>query len=246
MNAFKRFILLTFLVSAQLLSFSAWSASSILDDPQRYGPDKARDITSKPLEIIKFAEIKEEMHVLDLFGGDGYYSEILSKVVGPQGKVFLHNNKAYLSYIEQELQKRMARGKFVNLVKYVHEADNLLLHDESLDSIFYVMGYHDLYHKTDNWDVDRDLLIKQLYKALKPGGTLLVIDHSAPIGTGSSYSQTKHRIAPELVVKELKSHGFKFSKQTNILANPEDDYELTPFDPKVFRKTDRFVLLFRK
>ena len=246
MNAFKRFFIFTFIMTAQLTALPASSNTSILDDPERYGPDKARDITSKPLDIIKFAEIREDMHVLDLFAGDGYYSEILSKIVGSQGKVILHNNKAYLSYIEQELQKRMNRGNFVNLVQYVHEANDLLLHDESLDSIFYVMGYHDLYHKADGWDVDKDLLFKQLYKALKPGGTLLVIDHSAPIGTGFTYSQTKHRIAPELVLKELKSYGFRFSKQTDILANPGDDYELTPFDPKVFRKTDRFALLFTK
>ncbi|WNC73181.1 class I SAM-dependent methyltransferase [Thalassotalea psychrophila] len=232
-----------------LLSFSAFSyanSSTLLTEPHRSEQDKIRDKTSKPIDIIEFSGIKPEMHVLDLFAGAGYYSEILSHAVGPQGKVFLHNNKAYLSYVGQELQKRMSDGNLTNVVQYVHEADDLLLQDDVLDSIYFVMGYHDLHHITEGWDIDQDNLLKQLYKALKPGGTLLIIDHSAPIGTGTEYSQEKHRIAPEYVVKELKNYGFHFVKQTDVLANPKDNYELSPFDPEVYRKTDRFVLLFRK
>ena len=232
-----------------LLGFSALSyanPSTLPTEPHRSEQDKIRDKTSKPIDIIKFSGIEPEMHVLDLFAGAGYYSEILSHVVGPQGKVFLHNNKAYLSYVGQELQKRMGDGNLTNVVQYAHEADDLMLQDNVLDSIYFVLGYHDLHHVTEGWDIDQDSLLKQLYKALKPGGTLLFIDHSAPIGTGTEYSQEKHRIAPEYVVKELKDYGFHFVKQSDILANPQDNYELSPFDPKVYRKTDRFVLLFRK
>ncbi|WOH39329.1 class I SAM-dependent methyltransferase [Thalassotalea fonticola] len=237
------------IIAILLLNTSAFSYANSVDllaQPHRSEQDKVRDKTSKPLDIIEFSGVKPDMHVLDLFAGAGYYSEILSQVVGPQGKVFLHNNKAYLSYVGQELQKRMADGSLTNVVQYVHETDDLLLQDNVLDSIFFVLGYHDLHHVIDGWNIDQDKLLKQLYKALKPGGTLLIIDHSAPIGTGIEYSQEKHRIAPEYVVRELKDFGFHFVKQTDVLANPKDNYELSPFDPEVYRKTDRFVLLFRK
>lgn len=242
-NQFKLIITVLLLTTS---AFSYANSVDLLAHSHRSEQDKIRDKTSKPIDIIEFSGIKAEMHVLDLFAGAGYYSEILSQVVGPQGKVFLHNNKAYLSYVGQELQKRMADGSLTNVVQYVHEADDLLLQDNVLDSIFFVLGYHDLHHITEDWNVDRSKLLKQLYKALKPGGTLLVIDHSAPTGTGVEYSQEKHRIAAEYVVKELKDYGFHFVKQTKVLANPNDNYELSPFDPEVYRKTDRFVLLFRK
>lgn len=238
-----------FMLSLTCCAFVAVSEntnSNVLASLDRSKQDKARDLTSKPIEIIKFSGIKPGMHVLDLFAGAGYYSEILATIVGPQGKVFLHNNKAYLNYVGKDLQTRLHKNTATNIVQYVHEADNLLLQDNALDSIFFVLGYHDLHHTAKDWNINTDKLLSQLYKALKPGGTLLVVDHSAPIGTGTEYSQDKHRIAPEYVIKELKTFGFIFAKQSDVLANPEDDYELGPFNPQVYRKTDRFVLLFRK
>lgn len=237
------------LITLALFAFSAQTLANsalLLNTPHRSEQDKLRDKTSKPVEIIQFSGVKPEMQILDLFAGGGYYSELLSQVVGPKGKVLLHNNQAYLSYVGKELKQRMADGSLTNVVKYMQEADDLSLADNTLDSIFFVMGYHDMYHQTKGWDIDGDKLLKQLYKALKPGGTLLVIDHSAPIGTGIEYSQDKHRIAPEYVIKELKKYGFQFAKQSELLANADDDYEISPFDPKVYRKTDRFVMLFRK
>lgn len=245
MKLISKMIFILF-VSCMAFSGMAEPTSTLLDDPNRSKQDKARDVTSKPVDVLKFSGIKPEMHVLDLFAGGGYYSELLAKVVGPQGKVFLHNNKAYLTFVGKDLQTRMNKSTLTNIVQYVHEADDLGLQDNALDSIFFVLGYHDLHHKEKDWNINTDKLLTQLYKALKPGGTLLVIDHSAPIGTATEYSQDKHRIAPEYVIKELKNYGFVFAKQTDILANPEDNYELGPFNPKVYRKTDRFVMLFRK
>ncbi len=67
------------------------------------------------------------MVVADVLGGGGYYSEIISDVVGEKGKVYLHNNKAYMPYVKKELSARLTDNRLANVVRHDKEADNLEL-----------------------------------------------------------------------------------------------------------------------
>lgn len=212
----------------------------------RTASDLKRDKTAKPDEIIAFSGIKQGMVVADIFGGGGYYSELLSQVVGPQGKVYLHNNKAYLRFVDKELKARVKGNRLTNVIDYKREAEDLDFSDNSLDAIFFVLGYHDLYHRSDNWQVDANDFVTQLQKALKPGGLLLIVDHSAPEGTDTKHSQKLHRIDELYVKKELMSKGFEFIKAGEMLRNTQDSRKISPFRPEIRRKTDRFVQLFKK
>jgi predicted methyltransferase len=186
------------------------------------------------------------MVVADIFGGGGYYSELLSRIVGKDGKVYLHNNQAYLKFVGKELVARVKDNRLANVVDYKREADNLGFADSSLDAVFFVLGYHDMYHKTDKWSISPEHFINQLYKALKPGGLLLVVDHSAPVGSEARHSQKLHRIDEEFVKKQLTDKGFEFVKDSEILRNEHDSRLISPFRPEIRRKTDRFVQLFKK
>ena len=213
---------------------------------QRAQQDITRDAQSKGPEIVDMVGIKPNMQVLDILGGGGYYSEILSEKVGQGGKVYLHNNQAYMPYVEKELIARLSENRLENVTRWDKETDDLGLKKQNFDAIFFVLGYHDMYHTGKDWTIDKDDFLKQLNDSLKVGGKLLVVDHSAVAGSGFKHSQNLHRIDADYVKKELASLGYKLIEQSNILANPNDDRMGSPFSKELRRKTDRFVLVFEK
>jgi predicted methyltransferase len=216
-------------------------------DLGRSEADRARDATSKPADVLQFFGLEPGMQVIDLFGGGGYYSELVASVVGPTGGVTLHDNQAYLPYVGEELETRFADGRLGSVIRIVSEADNLQLPANSADMILMVMCYHDLYYVDDGWpEIDRKIFWDQVLAALKPGGMLAVIDHVAEPGTGSSAAQKLHRIDMDFAKHDIEAAGFVFVAESEVLRNPNDDHTLVVFDPAIRRKTDRFVYKFKK
>ena len=235
---------LTAVFTGLLLCGNAFAVS--IDNSERFDKDLKRDKTAKPVEVLKFSGVSKGMVVADILGGGGYYTELLSQVVGEKGKVYLHNNKAYMKFVEKELDKRLKNGRLANVVDYKREVSALNFKRNSLDAAFFVLGYHDMYHTSDDWSIDAKSFIEQIHKGLKPGGLLLIIDHSAPKGTGKKHAQKLHRIEESYVKDELEDFGFAFIKAGEMLRNPQDSRKISPFRPEIRRKTDRFVHLYKK
>jgi predicted methyltransferase len=213
--------------------------------PGRPVADLTRDITSKPAETLAMIKLAEGATVLDLLGGNGYFSELAAQQVGPTGKVLLHNNAAYHAFVGKAFDDRMGSGRLKNVVRYDREVDQLGLADNSVDAVLFVMGYHDMYHVGPKWKIDPKNLMGQVRAALKPGGLMLVIDHSAPVGSKLTHSQDNHRIDIAYVKDELRQFGFESVSESDVLANPQDNRLLSVFDPVIRGKTDRFVLVVR-
>lgn len=212
----------------------------------RTSSDIERDKTSLPAQVIQFAGVKEGQQVLDLLAGGGYYTELLAKTVGKNGHVVLHNNQAYMPYIGKELSARLDNNRLVNVTRLMSEANALNLGKEKYDVVFLVLGYHDFFVKDKNWSFPAKQVVPQIYQALKENGRLLVVDHVAQEGKGANDAQKLHRIEPEFAKKGLSTYGFRFIKSTDILKNPDDPLNISVFDPKIRRKTERFVFLFEK
>jgi predicted methyltransferase len=240
-----KLILLSVLMTQSTLSISAEQSFEFIKE-QRSASDILRDTGSKGPEIVELVGLKPNMTVLDVLGGGGYYAEVISEKLGENGKVFLHNNRAYMPYVEKELTARLFDNRLENVVRWDRETDNLGFEKQSFDAIFFVLGYHDMYHTAESWSINKDDFLKQLTESLKVGGKLLIIDHSAIKGTGTQHSQEMHRIDAEYVKKEVKGNGYKLIEQSRILSNPDDDRMGSPFSKEMRRKTDRFVLLFEK
>ena len=83
-------------------------------------------------------------------------------------------------------------------------------------------------------------------RILKPGGTFVVLDHSAAPGSPSSTGGTVHRIDPEIVRELARNAGFVFAGESDVLRHPEDNYDSNVFDPTVRRMTDRFLYKYTK
>lgn len=221
--------------------------ANAISNPARSDSDRERDKTSKPFEVLSFFGVKPGMHILDLFSGGGYYSEILSYIVGGKGKVVAHTNKAYEQYVEKEIAARFKNNRLAGIERLVSEIPDMKLGEEKFDMVLMVMIYHDVYFVSDNWPkVERDNYFAQIHRSLKPGGTLAVIDHSAKPGTGNSAAQDLHRIDEEFAKQDIESAGFKLERQSEVLRNSDDDRSIQVFDDKIRRKTDRFIYKFVK
>jgi predicted methyltransferase len=219
--------------------------------PGRDARDLERDARDRPAETLGLAGLSRGMRVLDVFSGGGYYAEIAARVVGESGKVYAHNNRAYLSFAGKALEARLAARPFPQLVRHDREIDEVGLAGE-IDLAVIAMAYHDAYWQPKpeegEWTVTRDPLMAALFAALRPGGRLLVVDHAAASGSGSgsSAAQELHRIDQAFASADFERAGFRFVRTTDALRNASDDRATKVFDPAIRGKTDRFALVFEK
>ncbi len=218
---------------------------SPLAQAERSKADLARDQTSKPFQVLEFMGLQPGDTVVDLFAGNGYYSEVLSEVVGEQGKVYLHNNQAYLAFAK-DLGPRVADNRLPNVEVYVRELEDFDIRSESVDMVLMVMTYHDVYFEQSGWTVTPATLFPTVKRILKPGGTLAIVDHHATPGTAKAAVQVLHRIDAEFAKTDIAARGFEFTGSSELLENPEDDFQKSVFDPQVRGKTSRFVYRFIK
>lgn len=215
----------------------------------RTDADREKDARRKPAAVMEFFGISPGMDVLDMFSGGGYYTELLSRVVGPEGTVVAHSNEAYKQFVGEEATNRYADDRLPNVDILMAENTALQMPDQAFDVVMMVLAYHDIYFvDPDNgWpQIDGPAFVAELFDALRPGGVLGVVDHYAAAGSPTETGGTQHRIDPAIVVAELESAGFVLEAQSDVLRNMEDDHSLHMGDPAIRGKTDRFVMKFRK
>ena len=220
-----------------------------LASPTRLEGDVARDAGRKPDEVLAFLGIGPGDVVLDMFSGGGYYAEILSHVVGPDGRVVAQSNKAYLNFVGDEFNKRHADGRLPNVDILMAENNELELPAERFDAVTMILAYHDVYNSDpeNGWDsIDVEKFLAEIYKSLKPGGIAGIADHVAAAGAPEETGGTLHRIDPALVIRDFEAAGFELDGQSNVLRNSNDDYAKVVFAPELRGKTDRFLMRFKK
>jgi predicted methyltransferase len=241
--------LLILTLGLSVLTAQAATVEEAMNKPGRLQNDIERDARSHPEAIIPLLQLEEDDRVADIWAGGGYYSELLADVVGDQGEVLMINNAAYKQFAARGLAERFDGRDPVGVLVHEREAENLDLGESRLDAAIIIMSYHDTYHvdEKNGWrPIDPASFLGQIYTALKPGGRFLIVDHVAGPGRGKRDAQDLHRIDIEFAKKDISSYGFKFAGSSDALRNPDDDYTVTAFDPKVRGKTDRFILVFTK
>lgn len=216
---------------------------------QRSAADRESDKGRKPAQVLQFFGIESGMHVLDMYSGGGYYTELLSYIVGINGKVIAHTNKAYADFRGDETNKRFTNDRLPNVEILRAENNALSLQANELDAVIMILAYHDIYlvDEENDWPkIDGEKLLAELHNGLKPGGILGLVDHVAESGSPPETGGTIHRIDPALVVREVEAAGFVLEDASDALRNPDDDLAVSMYDPSVRGKTDRFILRFRK
>jgi predicted methyltransferase len=214
-------------------------------DTGRPDADRQRDSDRKPVEVVAFAGLKAGDHVVELFPGGGYFTRILSKLVGEKGVVYAvvpppRPNAPAGAPDPAAAMQAMAAGYKNIRVQTLGQGQ---LAPEPVDLVWTSLNYHDLHNRPD---ADLAAFNHDVFRALKPGGVFLVIDHAAEAGSGARDTSTLHRIDPEVVKSEVTGAGFVLEAQSDVLRNPQDPHTAGVRDASIRGKTDQFVFKFRK
>lgn len=220
---------------------------AVVDAPDREAEDRALDAGRRPAELLAFAGIQPGMKVAELAAGGGYTTELLARAVGPSGVVYGHNTAWILEKIaDKRWTARLAKPTNKNVVKITRDFDDPLPPEaKELDAVVINLFYHDTF-----WlKADRAKMNAAVFRALKPGGVYVVVDHSGRPGTGSSEVQSLHRVEEPVVRAEVTRAGFELAADADFLRNADDkrDWSTAPNAAADKRGTsDRFVLKFVK
>jgi predicted methyltransferase len=208
--------------------------------------DTALDGGRKPLGLLTFIGVRPGQRVADLGAGGGYTTELLARVVGDQGTVFMHNPPQLVAMLGKRIEDRLARPANRRVVR-VDRAFDDPLPPEARDLDLVVMNI--IYHDTAWMGVDRARMNRAILGALRPGGRFVVADSSAPEGTGAELAKQLHRIERKLVRDEVLAAGFVLETESPLYRNPDDkrDWDSSPKAAGERRGTsDRFLLRFMK
>ncbi len=210
--------------------------AAIIAAPDRSEADRRTDDRREPVKLLAFTGAKPGMKVLDMGAGGGYSTEIMARAVTPGGTVYAQNSDAV-----ENFTKRAASPAMKSVVSLIRPFDDPVPPEvKDLDLITFFYFYHD----TTYMPVDRAKMNKRLFEALKPGGMLVVADHSAKPGDGATVGKTFHRIEEATLRQEVEAAGFKLVASGDFLKHPEDPRDAPVFRPKV--PVDEFVLRFEK
>jgi predicted methyltransferase len=219
------------------------SVAAAIAAPDRPEAEVKRDAARQPAKVLIFSTIKPGNMVADLGAGGGYFTRLISGIVGEHGQVIAQNPPDWVEQYKSIAPALAALGKTRPNVKAVTaKFDNLGFADESLDVVTMALIYHDVVLSS----ADTGAMNKEIYAALKPGGVLLITDHFAKDGSGDTLINAQHRIDAALVRKGVEAAGFTLEAQSDALRFDTDDRTKNVFDPSVRGKTDRFVYRFRK
>jgi predicted methyltransferase len=216
--------------------------AAILSAPDRSEADRNADQRRDPTPLLVLAGVRPGMKVLDMGAGGGYSTEMMARVVGPDGSVYGQNPADLPDRPKAAFAARMATPAMKNAVADVRPFDDPVPADQegSFDLITFLFYYHD----TTYMNVDRAQMDKKLYAALKPGAFLVIADHSALPGQGTTVGKTLHRIEEATLRQEVEAAGFKFVDEGNFWRSAADTHDFPSYKPTV--PVDNFVLKFQK
>jgi predicted methyltransferase len=240
---------LALLVSLAMLAGNAVSAEgakpsdfeAMVASPDRSDADRQTDQRRQPAKMLVFTGVGNGMKVLDMGAGAGYSTELLARAVGAGGVVYAQESAAVMERVKDKFDIRAQSPAMKNVVHVIRNYDDPVPADvKGLDLITFFFAYHDVTYMP----VDRAEMNKKMFAALKPGGFLVIADHSARAGEGTSVAKTFHRIEEVTLRKEIEAAGFKLAAEADFLRHPEDPRDAAVFRPQV--PVDEFVLKYQK
>lgn len=250
MPAFRTALVLSLALAAcapaqppRVLTAADYAAA--LADPVRPAADRTRDEARKPGELLAFAEIAPGEVVGDFVMGGGYFTRVLSAAVGPQGRVEAFQPAEFIAYRAAYGEEQRSTVAALANTAAIAGPFAAPAFTRPLDTIVTIQNFHDLYLKPFPAGTGAKASAA-LFAALKPGGVLVVVDHSAVAGSGTRDADTLHRIDKAAVIDALTAAGFKLEAESALYARPDDPRSANVFDPAIRGKTDQFALRFRK
>jgi len=222
-------------------SFALVDYGAIVSSPDRSDADRQTDQRRHPDRLLAFTGARPGMRVLDMGAGGGYSTELVARAVAPGGTVYAQDAAALPDRVRERFDERARNPAMKNVVRVLRDFDDPVPAEvRNLDLITFFFAYHD----TAFMNVDRARMNRALFDALRPGGVLVVADHSAQAGAGIGVAKSLHRIEESVLRREIEAAGFRLDAEGDFLRHPEDLRDAVVFRPKV--PVDEFVLRFVK
>lgn len=243
----KSFVAL-FLAAAMLTPMASIAAQAVppfvraaIADPHRPAKDVAADALRDPADTLAFAGVQPGMSIVEMFPGGGYYTRLLSDIVGPKGHVLGIENAGWKGAVkaDQALVREPGRAR----VQIKAEAFGTMDAPHPVDLVWITQNYHDL-KIAEYGQVDMAAFNRKVFQALKPGGVYFILDHQANPGTTLAQTAKLHRVEKAQVIKEVTAAGFRLVDEGTFLHRGDDDHTRPIFDLK--GKTDQYALKFIK
>lgn len=213
------------------------AVAAVVAEANRPAADVARDGERHPVTIAHFAGVRPGMTVAEIAPGGGYYTRVISAIVGPQGKVYALVPAFFASRPGGLDNINALAAELGNVEVIVVQGYDTLSLPTPVDLVWTTENYHDL----ANGNIGA--VNAAALNVLRPGGLYFVEDHSAP-GTGLTATSTLHRIDPMAVVAQVTSAGFVLEAVSDAVANPADPHTANPRE--VEPTSDKFALRFRR
>ena len=223
------------------------SIAQAVADPARPASYKAADALRKPAETLAFSGVKPGMIVGEFYPAGGYFTRMISDVVGPSGHVLAIENAGWNDSVKDD-RAMLAEGKWNNVSLDVQPFGTVRF-AQPLDLAWVTQNYHDLkipQYGPGGKAVDTIAFDRAVYAALKPGGIFFILDHQGAPGLSDTEIEKLHRINRDVVVKEVTSAGFKLVDEGNFLRRSGDDHTKPIFDESIRGHTDQYALKFVK
>lgn len=215
--------------------------AALLAAPDRSDADRQADKRRDPAPFLAFAGLRPGMKVLDMGAGGGYSTELIARAVAPGGIVYGQNPADLGEKPKATFDARLKTPAMKDVVADIRPFDDPVPPDvHDLDLITFLFYYHD----TTYMNVDRAAMDRKLFTALKPGGFLVIADHSALPGQGTSVGKTLHRIEESTLRQEVEAAGFRVVAKGNFWRSPDDTHDFPSYRPST--PVDNFVLKFQK
>jgi predicted methyltransferase len=212
-------------------------------DPARPKADVEADAIRDPADTLAFAGVKPGMTVAELFPGGGYFTRMLSDIVGPSGKIVGIENTGWKGAVKAD--EAMIASLPNKNVQLDPETFGQMTVPQPVDLFWITQNYHDL--KIAKYGaVDMAAFNKHVFQVLKPGGVYMVLDHQANPGTTLEQIAVLHRVEKAQVIAEVTAAGFKLAGEGKFLNRPADDHTKPIFDKAIQGKTDQYALKFVK
>lgn len=218
--------------------------AAALASPIRTAADVARDEARHAADTLAFAEVAPGQQIGDMIMGGGYFTRLFSAAVGPEGHVTAWQPAEFIGF-QASYGEAMAAAAALDNADAIGSPIGAPEWPEGLDLIFTAQNYHDLHLK--NFAADTAARINAAaFKALKPGGLYVIIDHDAMARSGLEAPDALHRIDIEQVKREVEAAGFVLDGSSDVLERADDPRTANVYDPSIRGHTSQFMLRFRK
>lgn len=222
--------------------------SVFVETTERPEADILADAARRPAAVLAFFAPRPGDKILEVEAGAGYFTEILSRTVGPDGTVYMQNPPGFAAFLGDKVSKRID-GRLTNVSLISSNFDAFGLEDGAVDTVTWFQGPHELAYFPDDQPEGfgaPTAVYAEVARVLKSGGEFVVIDHIAPAGSPETTGGETHRVDPAIIKAYAAAAGLTFEAESDLLVNPVDDGTKNVFDPEIRGHTSQALMVFRK